>query len=66
MLAWPWVVVTKLDGAARYQTPYHWAAVYGLMAGLLMVFDLMRPEEDPPNEAAEPPDDEIDTRIQAG
>jgi adenine/guanine/hypoxanthine permease len=46
-LAWPWDVVPMLGDAARYQTPYHWAAVYGLMAGLLLIFDLTSPRPEP-------------------
>jgi AGZA family xanthine/uracil permease-like MFS transporter len=37
----PWRVLaqlpTEFQVAVRYQTPYHWAAAYGLVAGLVMV-----------------------------
>jgi hypothetical protein len=43
----PWNVVTAINqgadatqlAAARYQTPYHWAAGYALAAGLLFILD---------------------------
>ncbi|MBY0526843.1 MAG: hypothetical protein K2R98_25850 [Gemmataceae bacterium] len=39
-IAWPWEVLAKLPEAARYQSPYHWAAAYVLAA--LLVLILMR------------------------
>jgi AGZA family xanthine/uracil permease-like MFS transporter len=41
VISWPWQVVAELNGAARYQTPYHWAAAYGLAAALLLVLALV-------------------------
>ncbi len=36
-VAWPWQVVKELDGAAPYQTPYHWALAYALAAALVLL-----------------------------
>jgi AGZA family xanthine/uracil permease-like MFS transporter len=36
-IAWPNEVLASLPAAARFQTPYHWAAAYGLCAALLVV-----------------------------
>ena len=36
---WPWAVLGALGEygeAVRFQTPYHWAGAYALMAGLLL------------------------------
>jgi AGZA family xanthine/uracil permease-like MFS transporter len=39
----PWDVLAavpkEFEAAVRYQSPYHWAAAYGLMAGILMGLD---------------------------
>ena len=54
-IAWPWTVVANLPDAARYQTPYHWAAVYVLMAALLAAL----PQPAPVEEKATEPDDRV-------
>jgi AGZA family xanthine/uracil permease-like MFS transporter len=33
---WPWHVMDQLPAEARFQTPYHWAAAYGLAALLML------------------------------
>jgi len=49
----PWNTVTELHGAAPYQTPYHWAAAYGLMAALLLALAWCQPKpKDEPTPAA--------------
>jgi AGZA family xanthine/uracil permease-like MFS transporter len=40
--------------AAKYQTPYHWAAGYGLMALLLIGLAFVRPAESPVKEGEAP------------
>jgi adenine/guanine/hypoxanthine permease len=52
---WPWAVLGALAGseyreAVRYQTPYHWAAAYALMAGLLLALGWRREEGAEPGE----------------
>jgi AGZA family xanthine/uracil permease-like MFS transporter len=37
-LAWPWYVIPQAPPEAKFQSPYHWAAAYGLAA--LLVFCL--------------------------
>jgi AGZA family xanthine/uracil permease-like MFS transporter len=41
-IAWPWDVLADLPGSARYQTPYHWAGAYALMAILAGLLALHR------------------------
>jgi len=35
-IAWPNEVIASLPATARFQTPYHWVAAYGLCAALLI------------------------------
>jgi AGZA family xanthine/uracil permease-like MFS transporter len=44
-IAWPWDVMQKLPEAAKYQTPYHWAAAYGLAAMLVFALFSRDPKE---------------------
>jgi len=70
-IAWPWDVVAKLHATgqfpnARYQTPYHWTAMYVLMAAVVLV---LGGREVAPVESEKPEadmGDEIDHRIKAG
>jgi AGZA family xanthine/uracil permease-like MFS transporter len=39
----PQTVIADLKGAAQFQTPYHWAAAYTLMAALVAGIGLMSP-----------------------
>ena len=43
-IAWPHQVLAQMpqDAAIRCQSPYHWAAAYGLAAALLVVLSLFR------------------------
>jgi AGZA family xanthine/uracil permease-like MFS transporter len=63
VIAWPWDVVSRLPSTARYQSPYHWAVAYGLMAALLMLVRGAQRTEMPPDLAKEPPE-AVDERIQ--
>jgi adenine/guanine/hypoxanthine permease len=38
-IALPATVIAQLPAEATYQTPYHWATAYGLMAVLLVVLE---------------------------
>jgi AGZA family xanthine/uracil permease-like MFS transporter len=40
LIGLPWDVMARLPETARFQTPYHWAAAYGLAAALLLVLSL--------------------------
>lgn len=64
-LAWPWDVVARLPAVARYQTPYHWAAAYGLMAALVMMVGQTRRQEVLPVEPERVPPGQVDERIQS-
>jgi AGZA family xanthine/uracil permease-like MFS transporter len=71
-IAPPWEVVARLPkgdadehSPAEYQTPYHWAAAYGLAAALLFGLAFFRDEKDVPagtdagpGSAAHPPAEE--------
>jgi AGZA family xanthine/uracil permease-like MFS transporter len=55
VIAWPWDVVSRLPPAALYQTPYHWAAAYALMAALLLLLGQKPPEPTPAIEEEKTP-----------
>ena len=40
-IAWPATVMSRLPETARFQSPYHWAAAYGLAALLFVVLALV-------------------------
>jgi AGZA family xanthine/uracil permease-like MFS transporter len=54
----PWRALADVPGpmwdAARYQTPYHWSAAYGLVALLLLGLGLASRERERPEEKDEP------------
>ncbi|OAI53578.1 hypothetical protein AYO44_04085 [Planctomycetaceae bacterium SCGC AG-212-F19] len=71
LIAWPWDVIeqlheTKQFAAARYQTPYHWAAAYVMMAGLVVILAGWQPVPEATADTGQGPDDEIDTDTKAG
>jgi hypothetical protein len=41
LIALPQTVVGQLPPEARFHTPYHWFAAYGLCAGLLLILAAM-------------------------
>ncbi|MBL8795124.1 MAG: permease, partial [Planctomycetia bacterium] len=67
-IAWPWDVMRTLPTTAALQSPLHWAAAYGLMAGFLLVLaELPSPRPQPikepePTSEGSPP---LDTAIRS-
>jgi hypothetical protein len=47
-IAPPHHVIADLKGAAEYQTPYHWATAYTIMAVLVAAVGLLTPATQPP------------------
>jgi AGZA family xanthine/uracil permease-like MFS transporter len=71
LIAWPWDVLAKLHETkqfemARYQTPYHWAVVYVLMAVLVLALTTWRPKSDPIDDENRSPNAELETPNEEG